>query len=65
MIQKLSITAEMAVYIKDRGCMNRQNSIQCNGSREGNWQTSAFMAGRGTVLDTAFVGSKPTDCTKD
>lgn len=55
----------MAVCIKDRGCMDRQYSVQCYGSREGNWQTSAFMAGRGTVLDTAFVGSKPTDCTRD
>ena len=29
--------------------------------REWNWKTSASMAGWGKVLDTAFVGSKPTD----
>jgi len=39
--------------------------LVCLGSREGNWKTSAFMAGWGNVLDIAFVGSKPTDCTKD
>lgn len=30
----------------------------------GIWQTSVFMAGRGAVLDIAFVGSRPTDHTK-
>jgi hypothetical protein len=51
--------------MKDKGCSMLEKVVQYTGSREGNWQTSVFMAGRGTVLDTAFVGSKPTDCTKD
>ena len=51
--------------MNNKGCPMTKNVVQYNGSREGNWKTSAFMAGWGTVLDTAFVDSKPTDCTKD
>ena len=38
-------------------------SIYYTFDREWNWQTSAFIAGQGTVLDKAFVGSKPTGRT--